>query len=75
MSLGSILTPVAAMWSLAISKDLRASFGDDLMNVERAMSYRRAILEPGGARDASELVESFLGRETNTEAFEAWLAS
>ncbi len=62
------------MWSLAICKDLIASFGDDLMDTERARSYRRSVLEPGGARDARELVSEFLGRETTTEAFEAWLS-
>ena len=62
------------MWSLAICKDLIASFGDDLMDTERARSYRRSVLEPGGARDARELVSEFLGRETTTEAFEALLA-
>ena len=62
------------MWSLAICKDLIASFGDDLMDTERARCYRRSVLEPGGARDARELVSEFLGRETTTEAFEAWLS-
>ena len=36
--------------------------------------YREAILAPGGSADAADLVESFLGRPSSFEAFEAWLA-
>jgi thimet oligopeptidase len=32
------------------------------------------VLEPGGSRDAADLVEAFLGRPTDTRAFDAWLA-
>jgi thimet oligopeptidase len=62
------------LWSLVIAKDLLAAFGDGLMDAATALRYRRAVLEPGGARDASELVREFLGRGYSAAAFERWLA-
>lgn len=61
------------MWSLVIAKDLFSRFHGDLMNAETAGEYRRSILEPGGTRDAGELVQAFLGREHGFGAFESWL--
>jgi thimet oligopeptidase len=62
------------MWSLVIAKDVFGEFRRaGLMDPETARRYRRAILEPGGARPAAELVESFLGRPFSFEAFRAWL--
>lgn len=62
------------LWSLVIAKDFWGEFREHPMCPERATAYRRAVLEPGGARDARELVREFLGREYATEAFERWLA-
>ena len=61
------------LWSLVIAKDLHAAFGERLMDPETARRYRRAVLEPGGARDAAELVHDFLGRLYSAAAFEQWL--
>jgi Zn-dependent oligopeptidase len=33
------------------------------------MAYRRAILEPNGARSGDELVADFLGRPASVESF------
>jgi len=63
------------MWSLVLAKDLRSRFGDDLMDRGVADAYRRAVLEPGGSKDAAELVEDFLGRPFSFDAFEAWMAA
>jgi len=60
-------------WSLVIARDLRSAFGDDLMDPAVAERYRREILEPGGRRDAAELVEAFLGRPYSFDAYRAWL--
>lgn len=60
-------------WSLVIARDLLSAFGDDLFDVETATRYRREILEPGGTRDARDLVAEFLGRETSFDAYAAWL--
>lgn len=62
------------MWSLVIAKDLFSAFDpEDLMAPEVALRYRDRVLAPGGSRDAADLVEDFLGRPYNTEAFSAWL--
>lgn len=61
-------------WSLVIARDLLSGFGGDLMDAEAATRYRREILEPGGSRDAADLVESFLGRPYAFDAYRAWLA-
>jgi thimet oligopeptidase len=62
------------MWSLVIAKDLFSRFAGDLMNGNTARAYRRAILAPGGSKDAAELVRDFLGRDYALEAWESWLA-
>ena len=62
------------LWSLVIAKDLLARFQPDLMHTDTAVRYRRAVLEPGGARDAAELVHAFLGRDYSFEAFDRWLS-
>lgn len=63
------------MWSLVISKDLRAAFDGDLMEPGTAQRYRLSILEPGGRQDAADLVSDFLGRPYDFSAFEAWLTA
>ncbi len=41
------------MWSLVIAKDLFTVFqSKGLLNPEPAQAYRRAVLEPGGSKDA-----------------------
>ncbi|WP_127474034.1 M3 family metallopeptidase [Microbacterium sulfonylureivorans] len=60
-------------WSLVIARDLLSAFDDGLMDEETAHRYRREILEPGGSRDARDLVEAFLGREYSFEAYRSWL--
>ncbi|GAA4668820.1 M3 family metallopeptidase [Nocardioides nanhaiensis] len=63
------------MWSLVIAKDLFSAFDeDDLFDTEVARRYREAVLEPGGRRDAADLVADFLGRPSTFESYEAWLA-
>ncbi|PTT16282.1 peptidase M3 [Microbacterium sp. HMWF026] len=61
-------------WSLVIARDLLSAFGDDLFDADTATRYRREILEPGGTRDARDLVRSFLGRESTFDAYRRWLA-
>jgi thimet oligopeptidase len=63
------------MWSLVIAKDLFSAFDpDDLFDPVTAHRYRDLILAPGGARDAADLVEDFLGRPYTFDAYGAWLA-
>ncbi len=61
-------------WSLVIARDLLSAFGGDLFDPETAGRYRREILEPGGSRDAADLVEAFLGRAYGFDAYREWLA-
>jgi len=61
------------LWSLVISKDLLSVFRSDMLDRARAERYRQSVLEPGGTRDAAELVRTFLGRDYEFGAFERWL--
>jgi thimet oligopeptidase len=61
-------------WSLVIARDLLSGFDRGLMDEQTADRYRREILEPGGSRDARDLVEAFLGREYSFDAYREWLA-
>jgi thimet oligopeptidase len=62
------------MWSLTIAKDLLEPFKRvGLMNSEQAGRFRDIILKRGGSQDAEELVQEFLGRPFNFDAFEKWL--
>jgi thimet oligopeptidase len=62
------------MWSEVIAKDLFSVFQKKgLENPEVAVKYRKTILEPGGSKDAAELVKDFLGREYSFQAFQDWL--
>jgi thimet oligopeptidase len=61
-------------WSLVIAKDLFTRFeSEGILNPDVAKAYRDAILVPGGSKDASQLVEDFLGRPYNLDAYGAWL--
>ncbi len=63
------------MWSLVIAKDMFSAFDpEDLFEPAVAARYRDGILAPGGAADAADLVEAFLGRPYSFSAFGAWLA-
>jgi thimet oligopeptidase len=37
------------------------------------MRYRRAILEPGGSKPGTQLIQDFLGREQKMDAFAEWV--
>ncbi len=61
-------------WSTVIAKDLLTRFrAKGLLSGEVATEYRRKVLEPGGSREAAALVEDFLGRPYQFDAFQAWL--
>lgn len=62
------------MWSLVIAKDMFSEFDrSNLMSPETAKKYRQTILAPGGSKPAEQLVEDFLDRKPNFEAYENWL--
>ncbi|MBQ77535.1 MAG: tetraacyldisaccharide 4'-kinase [Cellvibrionales bacterium] len=58
------------MWSEVIAADLFSEFEQQgLMNKTLAKRYRDQVLAPGGSQDAAKLVETFLGRPFNYQAF------
>ena len=62
------------MWSLVIAKDLFSQFDrSNLLSPAAARRYRESILDPGGSRPASRLVETFLHRPFNFKAWQEWL--
>ncbi|MGP3535917.1 M3 family metallopeptidase [Microbacterium sp. RD1] len=62
-------------WSLVIARDLLSVFeANGLSDPDAALRYRTRILEPGGSRDADELVTDFLGRPFSFDAYAGWLA-
>jgi len=62
------------MWSLVIAKDMFSKFDhNDLLDPTIARRYRDLVLAPGGSAPAARLVERFLGRPFNFEAYRAWL--
>jgi thimet oligopeptidase len=62
------------MWSLVIAKDMFAQFDQDhLLEPGVATRYRDCVLAPGGSEPAHQLVECFLGRPFNNQAWKKWL--
>ncbi|MFQ5987049.1 MAG: M3 family metallopeptidase, partial [Thermoplasmata archaeon] len=64
------------MWSLVIAKDLFTRFEaqGSLLDLTEGDRYRRLVLAPGSARPAADLVEAFLERSRNFDAYEAWIS-
>lgn len=61
-------------WSLSLAKDIFTRFEQaGILDKTTAVAYRKAILEAGGSKDASRLVEDFLGRAHGLEAYRRWL--
>jgi len=58
------------LWSKAYAQDLFTRFEKDgVMSRSTGMAYRHEILEPGGSREPDALLQSFLGRPLNYDAF------
>lgn len=61
-------------WSLTLAKDIFTRFRQaGLLDKEVSQAYVDTILRPGGTKDANELVEAFLGRKPNLDAYKTWL--
>jgi thimet oligopeptidase len=57
-----------------IALDFFAQFdARDLLGGPTGMRYRRTVLAPGATRAAAELVQDFLGREPNLDAYRRWM--
>jgi thimet oligopeptidase len=59
------------MWSEVLALDMLSAFQGNLLDPVVGQRYRRSILEPGGSRPPQELVEEFLARKPNSQAFYA----
>jgi thimet oligopeptidase len=57
------------LWSEVMAADLRTAFGADRLSAVVGKRYRDTILANGGQLPPQELVRSFLGRDSNNQAF------
>jgi thimet oligopeptidase len=57
------------LWSLVVAMDLRTAFAADKLDPAVGKRYRDNVLAQGAQKPARELVNDFLGRETNSQAF------
>ena len=57
-----------------IAVDFFSQFDDkNLLDGPAALRYRKAVLEPGSSKPATELVKDFLGRPQSLEALKTWM--
>ena len=59
----------AYLWSLVVAEDLRTAFAADRLDPAVGRRYRDTVLANGGQVAPEELVQRFLGRPSNREAF------
>jgi thimet oligopeptidase len=57
------------MWAEVIALDMLSAFGDNLIDPTVGRRFRRDILSRGAEEPAAALVERFLGRPVNADAF------
>lgn len=58
------------LWAEVFAADMFSRFKrEGVMNPETGRAYRDLILAPGGTKEPGELLEAFLGRKPNQEAF------
>lgn len=58
------------LWSRVYAQDLFTRFEKEgILSPKTGAAYRRLILEPGGLREPDELLQAFLGRPLDYEAF------
>ena len=58
------------LWSEVYGDDMFSRFDEEgVTSHQVGMAYRRAVLEPGGSRDGTDLLLEFLGREPDNSAF------
>lgn len=57
------------MWAEVIGLDMLSAWNGNLLDPATGMKFRRTVLARGGEKRARELVQEFLGRPVNSEAF------
>jgi thimet oligopeptidase len=61
-------------WALALSRDVLTRFRKEgLLNPATAAAWREQVLSKGGGVDERSMVQAFLGREPNNQAYFAYL--
>lgn len=61
-------------WALALSRDVLTRFKKEgLLNPKTAAAWREDVLAKGGGVDEKSLVARFLGRDSNSDAYFAYL--
>ncbi|MEE2902378.1 MAG: M3 family metallopeptidase [Myxococcota bacterium] len=61
-------------WSLVIAKDIFTRFQEaGILDRQVAEDYWKSILRPGGSKQATDLIQDFLGRPFNLDAYQKWL--
>lgn len=61
-------------WALAIAHDVFTRFKNEgLMNKKVTQDYRTRIIAPGSSQDENNLVQGFLGRPANAQAYKQYL--
>ena len=62
------------MLDKVIAVDFFSQFDEkNLLDGPAALRYRKAVLEPGSSKPATELVQDFLGRPQSIEALKRWM--
>lgn len=62
------------LWSKVYAIDLFSFFKSDPMNKKMGLRLREEILSKGGSLDGLELLENFMEREPNPDAYIQWLS-
>jgi len=57
------------MWSEVIGKDMLSAWGNNILDANVGMRFRKQVLSRGGEQPAKVIVEEFLGRPVNSKAF------
>ena len=58
------------LWSQVFGEDMFSRFArEGVLSPAVGMDYRRCVLEPGGSRDAQQMLKDFLGRPPDNRAF------
>jgi thimet oligopeptidase len=59
----------AYLWSLVQAMDMRTAFAADKLSPEVGARYRERVLAQGSQKPAPQLLQDFLGRPSNSQAF------
>lgn len=57
------------MWSEVIGKDMLSAWGENILDTNVGMKFRKSILARGGEQPSRKIVETFLGRPVSSKAF------